>query len=106
MMLRRSPSSRPWKRQPTSTSTPSAPHNTKRGYANDWALWEEFHDWLADQLGAGVCPLPDIAPCQTGCASPLPPPSAGASHGRPLLSVPRRTLASSPLLALRVSPAG
>jgi hypothetical protein len=19
------------------------PHNTKRGYANDWALWEEFH---------------------------------------------------------------
>lgn len=27
------------------------PHNTKRGYANDWALWEEFHDWLAEQTG-------------------------------------------------------
>jgi integrase len=25
------------------------PKNTKRGYANDWALWEEFHDWLAER---------------------------------------------------------
>lgn len=25
------------------------PENTKRSYANDWALWEEFHDWLAEQ---------------------------------------------------------
>lgn len=25
------------------------PHNTKRGYANDWALWAEFHDWLAER---------------------------------------------------------
>jgi hypothetical protein len=31
------------------------PHNTKRGYANDWALWEEFHDWLAERTGQ---PLP------------------------------------------------
>jgi integrase len=27
------------------------PKNTKRGYANDWALWEEFHDWLAERTG-------------------------------------------------------
>jgi integrase len=27
------------------------PHNTKRSYANDWALWEEFHDWLAERTG-------------------------------------------------------
>ncbi|MGW5173088.1 tyrosine-type recombinase/integrase [Streptomyces sp. NPDC004082] len=27
------------------------PHNTKRGYANDWKLWEEFHDWLAERTG-------------------------------------------------------
>lgn len=27
------------------------PHNTKRGYANDWRLWEEFHDWLAERTG-------------------------------------------------------
>jgi integrase len=27
------------------------PENTKRGYANDWALWEEFHLWLAEQTG-------------------------------------------------------
>lgn len=27
------------------------PHNTKRGYANDWALWVEFHDWLAERTG-------------------------------------------------------
>jgi integrase len=27
------------------------PNNTKRGYANDWALWEEFHDWLAERTG-------------------------------------------------------
>jgi integrase len=31
------------------------PHNTKRGYANDWALWEEFHGWLAERTGQ---PLP------------------------------------------------
>lgn len=31
------------------------PHNTKRGYANDWALWEEFHDWLTERTGQ---PLP------------------------------------------------
>ncbi|TXS44935.1 tyrosine-type recombinase/integrase [Streptomyces sp. OR43] len=27
------------------------PHNTKRGYANDWALWTEFHGWLAERAG-------------------------------------------------------
>ncbi|MFI2081400.1 tyrosine-type recombinase/integrase [Streptomyces rubiginosohelvolus] len=27
------------------------PDNTKRGYANDWALWEEFHDWLGERTG-------------------------------------------------------
>jgi integrase len=27
------------------------PHNTKRGYANDWKLWEEFHGWLAEHSG-------------------------------------------------------
>jgi integrase len=27
------------------------PHNTTRGYANDWALWKEFHGWLADRTG-------------------------------------------------------
>jgi integrase len=27
------------------------PENTKRGYANDWALWSEFHDWLAERTG-------------------------------------------------------
>lgn len=31
------------------------PENTKRGYANDWALWEEFHGWLAERTGQ---PLP------------------------------------------------
>ncbi|WP_405514965.1 hypothetical protein [Streptomyces canus] len=31
------------------------PHNTKRSYANDWALWEELHDWLAERTGQ---PLP------------------------------------------------
>lgn len=25
------------------------PHNTKRGYRNDWNLWREFHDWLAER---------------------------------------------------------
>jgi integrase len=25
------------------------PANTKRGYANDWALWAEFHAWLSDR---------------------------------------------------------
>jgi len=28
------------------------PHNTKRGYANDWKLWEEFHGWLAEHTGS------------------------------------------------------
>ncbi|MFF5703379.1 integrase [Streptomyces sp. NPDC012794] len=27
------------------------PHNTKRGYANDWNLWAEFHGWLAERTG-------------------------------------------------------
>jgi hypothetical protein len=27
------------------------PHNTKRGYANDWALWTEFHGWLTERAG-------------------------------------------------------
>lgn len=27
------------------------PNNTKRSYANDWNLWTEFHDWLAEQTG-------------------------------------------------------
>lgn len=27
------------------------PHNTKRSYANDWKLWEEFHDWLGERTG-------------------------------------------------------
>ncbi|WP_411102426.1 integrase [Streptomyces sp. cmx-4-9] len=27
------------------------PHNTKRGYENDWALWAEFHRWLAERTG-------------------------------------------------------
>jgi integrase len=31
------------------------PENTKRGYANDWALWQEFHTWLAERTGH---PLP------------------------------------------------
>jgi len=31
------------------------PENTKRGYANDWALWQEFHQWLATTTGR---PLP------------------------------------------------
>lgn len=31
------------------------PHNTRRGYDNDWALWEEFHGWLAERTGH---PLP------------------------------------------------
>jgi integrase len=31
------------------------PENTKRGYANDWVLWEEFHGWLAERTGQ---PLP------------------------------------------------
>lgn len=32
------------------------PHNTKRGYANDWKLWEEFHEWLADRTGHRLPP--------------------------------------------------
>lgn len=31
------------------------PVNTKRGYANDWTLWTEFHGWLAERTGH---PLP------------------------------------------------
>ncbi|MGQ4513717.1 integrase [Streptomyces sp. DW26H14] len=27
------------------------PENTRRGYANDWALWTEFHDWLTERTG-------------------------------------------------------
>ncbi|MCX4801801.1 hypothetical protein OG594_09070 [Streptomyces sp. NBC_01214] len=27
------------------------PHNTKRGYENDWNLWAEFHSWLAERTG-------------------------------------------------------
>ena len=34
------------------------PDNTKRGYANDWNLWREFHDWLAERTGHR---LPDTA---------------------------------------------
>ncbi|MFF8829347.1 hypothetical protein [Streptomyces sp. NPDC015131] len=34
------------------------PHNTKRGYANDWTLWEEFHGWLTERTGQ---PLPVTA---------------------------------------------
>jgi integrase len=30
------------------------PHNTKRSYANDWALWDEFHDWLGERTGHRV----------------------------------------------------
>ncbi|MCX5584296.1 integrase [Streptomyces erythrochromogenes] len=30
------------------------PHNTKRGYRNDWALWEEFNDWLGERTGHRV----------------------------------------------------
>lgn len=32
------------------------PHNTKRGYANDWDLWQEFHDWLAERTGHTLPP--------------------------------------------------
>ncbi|MEV7616159.1 hypothetical protein [Streptomyces sp. NPDC089799] len=31
------------------------PHKTKVSYANDWALWQEFHGWLAERTGT---PLP------------------------------------------------
>lgn len=27
------------------------PYNTKRGYANDWALWREFHAWHGHLVG-------------------------------------------------------
>jgi integrase len=27
------------------------PLSTKRGYENDWALWTEFHSWLAERTG-------------------------------------------------------
>ncbi|WP_051833025.1 tyrosine-type recombinase/integrase [Streptomyces katrae] len=27
------------------------PHNTTRGYKNDWNLWKEFHGWLAERTG-------------------------------------------------------
>lgn len=30
------------------------PHNTKRGYENDWNLWEEFQDWLGERTGHRV----------------------------------------------------
>lgn len=29
----------------------SRPHKTKTGYARDWELWGEFHDWLAEKTG-------------------------------------------------------
>ncbi|MEU7680889.1 hypothetical protein [Streptomyces spectabilis] len=35
------------------------PHNTKRGYANDWNLWTEFHDWLTEQTGHRIA-LTDV----------------------------------------------
>lgn len=34
------------------------PRKTKIGYARDWAMWIEFHDWLAEQTGTR---LPDSA---------------------------------------------
>ncbi|MET4670865.1 tyrosine-type recombinase/integrase [Streptomyces sp. PvR018] len=30
------------------------PKNTKRGYENDWNLWSEFHDWLAERTGQAL----------------------------------------------------
>ncbi|MFF3958770.1 hypothetical protein ACFYY1_37040 [Streptomyces sp. NPDC001890] len=36
----------------------SRPHKTRTGYARDWELWQEFHDWLAEQTGTR---LPDSA---------------------------------------------
>ena len=30
------------------------PRNTKRGYANDWALWTEYLAWLAEKAGRTV----------------------------------------------------
>ncbi|MBT2478125.1 tyrosine-type recombinase/integrase [Streptomyces sp. ISL-94] len=34
------------------------PRKTRVGYARDWALWEEFHGWLAERTGV---PLPVTA---------------------------------------------
>jgi integrase len=34
------------------------PDKTKKGYARDWQLWQEFHGWLAEQTGVR---LPDSA---------------------------------------------
>ncbi|MEU6965131.1 tyrosine-type recombinase/integrase [Streptomyces chrestomyceticus] len=34
------------------------PNKTRKGYARDWALWQEFHGWLEDQTGTR---LPDSA---------------------------------------------
>lgn len=30
------------------------PDKTKAGYARDWALWEEFHAWLAERTGTAL----------------------------------------------------
>ncbi|WP_405438479.1 hypothetical protein OG373_13765 [Streptomyces avidinii] len=35
------------------------PHKTRSGYARDWALWEEYHDWLAEQRSTRL-PLSSI----------------------------------------------
>jgi hypothetical protein len=37
----------------------SRPDKTKSGYARDWELWGEFHDWLAEQTGV-LLPLSTI----------------------------------------------
>lgn len=29
----------------------SRPHKIRTGYARDWQLWREFHDWLAERTG-------------------------------------------------------
>lgn len=36
----------------------SRPHKTRTGFARDWELWREFHDWLAERTGTR---LPDSA---------------------------------------------
>ncbi|MFJ2745398.1 hypothetical protein ACIO3O_37710 [Streptomyces sp. NPDC087440] len=35
------------------------PRKTRTGYARDWELWEEFHDWLAEQTGVRL-PLSSV----------------------------------------------
>ncbi|WP_042404438.1 hypothetical protein [Streptacidiphilus carbonis] len=35
------------------------PDKTKKGYARDWALWAEFHRWLAEQTGVEL-PLSSV----------------------------------------------